>query len=446
MATPSPDLRGSRNPSPAGTQADTWKAVASRAALGKIFKTTVLLTLLAAVFVVPRISKASDELEMRWQNLPLVFVVGFLVLILYQYLLARRQQNLTGQNLTGIGETEKRIHRFLHSSFFRTGLCALLLLLLIFPLVVQIYHTKVMTLVFIYIIFALGLNVIVGLAGMLCLGQAFFLGVGAYTYALLNTRLGIGFYPGLLAGALSGVAAGFIFALVTLRLRGDYLAIVTLGLSEIFRIVMTNLNFTGGPRGISGIAKPGLWGMELSFFGQSKVLYFVSLALVVLAILLIRRLEHSRLGRSWESLREDEIASAAMGVNTSLVRLGVFALGGLLGGLAGVLFAANTSFIDPNSFAILVSVTALCVVVLGGLGSISGAVLGAVVLIMLPEYLRFFSQYRMLIFGAILVFMMLFRPTGIIPKVRTEFLLDSDGLDSKLRKPGMTGQDGPRSC
>lgn len=383
----------------------------------KIISTALLFTALSAILVVPRINTSLKHVEMRWMNIPLIFVAALLVFTLYYFLLRKREK--------GMNQSGKRIQQLLHVRPFRIFVAVLFVVLIIVPFAFGIYHTKVLTLVFIYIIFSLGLNVIVGLTGMLCLGQAFFLGVGAYTYALFNTRMGIGFYPGLVIGTIFGVSAGILFAIITIRLRGDYLAIVTLGLSEIFRLIVTNMDFTGGPRGISGIAKPSIVGLDLDFFAQTKLLYFISLACVVIAVFFIRRLEHSRFGRSWESFREDEIASASMGVNVTFVRIGVFAINGFLGSIAGVLFAANTSFIDPNSFSILVSVTALCIVVLGGLGSISGVVLGSLVLIMLPEYLRIFAQYRMLLLGAILVFMMLFRPSGLIPKSRTEFLLEN---------------------
>lgn len=377
------------------------------------------ITALAALFVVPKLKTTTDDVAVRWHNIPVVFVIGLALALVYGYLMERRSVSL--------GAGEKWIHNALHSRAFAFSVAALCAVLVVLPFLVGPYHTRILTLVFIYVIFSLGLNVVVGLAGMLCLGQAFFLGAGAYTYALLNVRAGVDFYVGLPAGAVAGALAGLIFSLATLRLRGDYLAIVTLGLSEIFRLVMTNLNFTGGPRGITGIEKPGLFGMELSYFGQTRVLYFIAFALVAVSMLMVRRMEKSRFGRAWESLREDEIASSAMGINTASVRIGVFVLGGILGGVAGVLFAANSSVIAPGSFSILVSVTALCIAVLGGLGSISGVVLGAAVLVMLPEYLRFFLQYRMLVFGGILVFMMLFRPSGIIPKSRTEFLIEEKG-------------------
>ncbi len=383
----------------------------------KTLSTALFFTALSFILVVPKINASLNKIEMRWMNILFIFAISLLASALYYYLLQKRQK--------GMEKSGRVIQHVFHARSFRVFIALLFVLLLVIPFIFGIYHTKVLTLVFIYIIFSLGLNVIVGLTGMLCLGQAFFLGVGAYTYALLNTYLGVNFYAGLVAGAAFGVVAGMVFAIITLRLRGDYLAIVTLGLSEIFRLVVTNMDFTGGPRGISGIAKPGIVGLELDFFAQTKLLYFISLACVVVAVFFIRRLEHSRFGRSWESFREDEIASASMGVNVTFVRIGVFAINGFLGGIAGVLFASNTSFIDPNSFSILVSVTALCIVVLGGLGSISGVALGAVVLIMLPEYLRVFAQYRMLLLGAILVFMMLFRPSGLIPKSRTEFLLEN---------------------
>ena len=328
---------------------------------------TVWLIVLSLLFVVPRINPPSTAVNFRWGNIPLILSISIVVSFLYNYFMARKEMT--------ISSSTRYIHDILYSKVFKNSVIIVCVALMILPFMVNLYHTKVLTLVFIYIIFSLGLNVVIGLTGMLCLGQAFFLGVGAYTYALLNTQFGVGFYSGLLAGAFTGAIAGLLFSVVTIRLRGDYLAIVTLGLSEIFRLFVTNMNFTGGPRGISGIAKPSLFTLNLDFFAQSRVLYFVSLGLVIISMFFVRRLEHSRFGRSWEALREDEIASSAMGVHVISVRIGVFSINGLLGGVAGVLFASSTSFINPNSFSILVSVTALCVVVLGGLGSMSGVVL-----------------------------------------------------------------------
>ncbi len=382
----------------------------------KIIILFIWMVVLSFIFVVPSIGP-SAEITWRWKNMIGIFVISGLFSILYTYFIFKKEHPLQHKK-----DSSFIIHSFLYSKKFVRIVYAVCMFLILVPFIFGLYETKILTLVFIYIIFSLGINVVTGLGGMLCLGQALFLGMGAYSFAILNTKLGINFYIGLPIGIVAGTIAGLIVAFATIRLKGDYLAIVTLGLGEIFRLLLINFEFTGGPQGISAIEKPGIPWIELDFFDKSKLLYFIAFFILIGSIVLIKRLEHSRFGRSWESLREDEVASISLGINTSFVRLGMFAVSGAVSGIAGVLFASNVSFINPNSFSLLVSITTLAIVVLGGLGSVSGVVIGSVMLIMLPEYLRVFSQYRMLVFGAVLVIMMIFRPNGLIPKERTEFI------------------------
>ncbi len=215
-----------------------------------------------------------------------------------------------------------------------------------------------------------------------------------------------------------------------LRLRGDYLAIVTLGFGEIVRLTLQNwTSVTGGPRGISDIPRPGFFGVEFGIEQATIYLYFLALAAVLLTIALISRLKNSRVGLALQALREDEIASEAMGVNITHTKLSAFALGSCWAGFAGVMFAAKTTYINPASFSFMDSAMILSMVVLGGMGSISGVVMAALILILVPEYLRAFSEYRMLIFGAVMVLMMIFRPQGLITDEKRRYHISERVLE-----------------
>ena len=281
---------------------------------------------------------------------------------------------------------------------------------LIMPLISSTYQVNVLTSALIAVILGLGLNIIVGLAGMLNLGYAAFTAVGAYAYALLNLHFHLGFWAALPAAGL--VAAGFGLALgfPVLRLRGDYLAIVTLGFGEIVRLVLENWSaLTNGPSGIANVPRPGFFGMELGLRGATIYLYFISFALAAGAATAVARLKNSRIGRAWVALREDETAAETMGIDRTRTKLAALALGAFFAGVAGVLFAARTTFVNPASFTFLESAMVLATVVLGGPGSVGGVIAAALVLVLLPEYLRPFAQYRMLAFGAALVLMMILR-------------------------------------
>ncbi len=297
----------------------------------------------------------------------------------------------------------------------------------IYPLLTGRYAQDVAINVLIYICLGLGLNVVVGLAGMLDLGYIAFYGVGAYTYALLNIHFGMSFWVCLpFAGALACIAGGLI-GYPTLRMRGDYLAIVTLGFGEIVRLILNNwMSLTNGPNGILGVKVPSVYipsfegGFFLELFYLKKLyfLYYIALGLAIFTVIAVRHLNYSRIGRAWESIREDETAAELMGVNTFKLKLLAYAMGALFAGLAGAFFCARMRFVSPESFTFLESAMVLCMVVLGGMGSIPGIVLGAAALIVLPEVFREFELYRMLAFGAAMVVMMLFRPAGLIPAKR----------------------------
>ena len=288
--------------------------------------------------------------------------------------------------------------------------------ILFLPLILNDYYRDILTLTGMYIVLALGLNIIVGQAGLLNLGYVAFYAVGAYTYAILSTQFGLSFWPGLFIGALTAGAAAALLGFATLRLRGDYFAIVTLGLGEITRIVLNNwTSLTGGPNGISKIGRPVIGGHVLS---STLDFYYLIVLIVALTIYAVHRLMFSRIGRAWIAVREDEVAAEAMGINTFRLKLLAFVLGSAWAGLAGVFFAAKMAFVSPESFTFFESVMILCMVVLGGMGSIPGIILGAFLLIALPEVFRDFQDYRMLAFGTALVLMMIFRPQGLLGTVK----------------------------
>jgi len=290
--------------------------------------------------------------------------------------------------------------------------------LVITPLFLNNYDLDVLTLAGIYIVLALGLNIVVGLAGLLDLGYVSFYAVGAYLYALLSTRFGISFWLALPLGGLAAAALGVALGVITLRLRGDYLAIVTLGFIQIVHLVLNNWDsVTRGPNGILGIGRPAIGSFV---FSQPIHFYYLILVIDLITIFAVWRLSRSRIGRAWMAIREDETAAESMGMDTMRLKILAFALGATWAGIAGVFFAGKFAFVSPESFTFFESVIVLSMVVLGGLGSIPGVILGALTLVILPELLRGFQDYRMLFFGAALVGMMLFRPQGLLGGIRDE--------------------------
>ena len=295
---------------------------------------------------------------------------------------------------------------------------------LAFPLFTQRYAHDVAISVLVYICLGLGLNIVVGLAGLLDLGYIAFYGVGAYTYALLSVHYGLSFWLCLpIAGGFAALAGCFI-GYPTLRMRGDYLAIVTLGFGEIVRLVLNNwMSLTNGPNGVLGIKSPGIYwfngpSLEHIWLNHLEQLYYIILGLTVCTVLAVYRLNYSRIGRAFEAVREDQTAAELMGVNTLSIKLLAYALGAVFGGLAGCFFAARMRFVSPESFTFMESAMVLSMVVLGGMGSIPGVILGALALIALPEIFRGFELYRMFVFGGVMAGMMIFRPRGLWPASR----------------------------
>jgi len=282
-----------------------------------------------------------------------------------------------------------------------------------FPLIANNYMLEVLTNAWFYTILCLGLNIVVGYAGLLDLGYAAFFAVGAYTTGILTSQFGINFWLTIPAAVFCSMVAGIIIGGPTLRLRSDYLAIVTLGFGEIVRIIARNLEITGGASGLIGIERPFFFGIELS---QGIHFYYVFLFLAILACFVSYRLQNSRLGRAWQYVREDEDAAEAMGINRVGVKLYAYVIGAMFGGVAGSFFAVKMTAISPETFTFSQSVLILLGVVLGGMGKIPGVIVGAFALVLFPEVFRDLGSMRMLVFAIVMLIIMLYRPEGIWPR------------------------------
>ncbi|MBP2242489.1 branched-chain amino acid transport system permease protein [Cytobacillus eiseniae] len=308
----------------------------------------------------------------------------------------------------------------------KPSLFLLVICMFILPFLLNSYWLDVLTLVLFYVVLTQGLNIVVGYTGLLDLGYAAFFAVGAYTTAILMTTFHWSFWLTLPVAFLFAAIAGVIIGTPTLRLRSDYLAIVTLGFGEIVKILATNLEITGSASGIYGIPRPAIGSYIMA---SQKDFYFLILIVAIISIIAVYRLGHSRIGRAWVYIREDEDAAEAMGINRIKLKLLSYATGAVIGSFAGSIFAVKMSAIAPLSFSFLQSVMILLAVVLGGLGSIPGVVIGAALVIILPELLRGVEDWRYLIFGVSLVIMMIFRPQGIWPtKNNTE---DVDDIETE---------------
>jgi branched-chain amino acid transport system permease protein len=340
-------------------------------------------------------------------------------------------------------------------------------LLAVMPYLVGPVVSRILGTVGIFMLLGLGLNIVVGYAGLLDLGYVAFFAVGAYTTAVLTGGQRVtfaGFRPPAFGANLSFFTAlpivvvvaaliGVLIGAPVLRLRGDYLAIVTLGFGEIARVIFGSTwaqSLFGGSLGMSGITKAQIPGVALHFQDDARHFYYLVLLFCLVAIFVSWRLQGSRVGRAWNAMREDEQVADAMGISTTRFKLLAFAMGGAIGSLGGALFAVSIGSLTIASFQILVSITALAVIILGGLGSIPGVIVGALVLIGLPGILTQFEDYRLLIYGAVLIAIMILRPQGLVPNVRrsrelhedersqdqwAKHLLEEDATDA----PGPTG-------
>ncbi|MDR0454802.1 MAG: branched-chain amino acid ABC transporter permease [Deferribacteraceae bacterium] len=266
------------------------------------------------------------------------------------------------------------------------------------------YVLQIVTMCCINIIIVLGLNLVSGITGQLSLGHSAFVSIGAFASTLFILKLGMPFWLALPAGALVSAISGFVLGVPILRLRGDYLAIVTLGFCEIIRVLFLNLRITRGALGISGIphyTTPG-----------------IAVTLTIIAIIMMYNIENSRFGLALRSIREDEIASELMGINITRYKIIAFATGSLFAGVGGALYACQITYISPGDFGFMRSFEELCMLVLGGMGSIAGVIAGAVILTSIPEVLRFASEYRMIMYGIALIMIMVFRPQGLFGKIK----------------------------
>lgn len=372
--------------------------------------------------MVIRVNTVENVIEWRWANLLFIGIGAFFLSAVWRYMIRRKEMGIKRVEIDGVARLTLSQRLLKDRRFTLPALCVVAVVALSFPFYFSIYQTNIMISALIYVMLGLGLNIVVGVAGLLDLGYVAFYAVGAYSYALLNYHFGLGFWTVLPIGAGLAALFGILLGFPVLRLRGDYLAIVTLGFGEIIRLILENWNeFSFGPSGIANIPRPGFFNVEMNIEQATIYIYFLMIALTLFTIFVVNRLQNSRIGRAWIALREDEVACQAMGIDKRKTKLMAFALGATWAGLAGVVFAAKTTFINPASFTIWESIIILCVVVLGGMGSIVGVIVGAFILMLLPEYLRFLSEYRMLVFGIVLVMMMVFRPGGIVETVRRTY-------------------------
>jgi branched-chain amino acid transport system permease protein len=308
----------------------------------------------------------------------------------------------------------EKLYELFDNTVLRYSVLVLMFAFLVYlPLSSSRFTQEIMTNMFFYVVVCLGLNIIVGFAGLLHLGYAAFFAVGAYVTGIMSATYGINFWVTLPFSIVAAIIAGLAIGAPTLRLRGDYLAIVTLGFGEIIRFTVRNIGITGGAVGLIGIERPVFFGIVLN---QISHFYYMFFILALVAIFVSYRLHDSRLGRAWQYIREDEDAAAAMGINVVSTRLSAFIIGSCFGALAGSFFAVKMTAISPDSFMFIHSVMILLAVVLGGMGKIPGVVLGAIIVTLFPEISRDIGQYRLIIFAVILLVLMIYRPQGIWPE------------------------------
>ena len=321
----------------------------------------------------------------------------------------------------------------------------LVFILLILPQVLGLFLSEVFTIVGLYVLLGLGLNIVVGYAGLLDLGYVAFFAIGSYTTAVLTSpELGffsLSFWQALPFAVVFGIISGVLLGIPVLKMRGDYLAIATLGFGEIIRILVLSdflRPWLGGAQGVGKIPKASIAGFE---FAGPQQIYYLILAGCLLVIFVSLRLRDSRLGRAWMAVREDEDVAQAMGINLVATKLLAFATGAAFSAISGAIFASKLSSVYPHSFNVMISINIVCVIIVGGMGSIPGVIVGAAALVGLPELLREFAEYRLLVYGAVLVAMMLLKPEGLWPEAvhRREFHEEEKEGESELSQELKSG-------
>ncbi len=403
----------------------------------KALLTSLWFGLLTLPILVLKVNPLEDSIIFRWHNLAYTIVSVFFIACIYNFFRARAQKNEIKQTVKREESQKKHktnalLKALANPSLRKPALGVLLLFLVAMPFISSIYQINIMISALLYIMLGLGLNIVVGLAGQLVLGYAAFYAVGAYTYGLLFMYFDFGFWAALPIGGLMAVIFGLVLGFPVLRLKGDYLAIVTLGFGEIVRLILENWSdVTNGPAGVANIPRPSFFGMEMNVTEATNYTYYIMLVAVIVTIIVVNRIKYSRIGLALQALREDEIACEAMGIDITKVKLSAFALGSCWAGFAGVIFAAKTTYINPASFTFMESAMVLSMVVMGGMGSTLGVTIAACILILLPEYLRTFSEYRMLIFGGAMVLMMIFRPQGLVSGEKRKYRINTGENDDE---------------
>jgi branched-chain amino acid transport system permease protein len=336
----------------------------------------------------------------------------FMLVALIVYLWAKRGNALKA-GFQRMSPTQQK-------TFQLTGWILMILVLLVLPQILGLFLSEVLTIVGLYVLLGLGLNIVVGYAGLLDLGYVAFFAIGSYTVALLTSpELGffqMSFWGALPLAIIMGVIFGVLLGIPVLKMRGDYLAIATLGFGEIIRIMVLSdflRPWFGGAQGVGKIPKASIGGLELA--GPQQI-YYLILAGCLLVGLISWRLRDSRLGRAWMAVREDEDVAQAMGINLVATKLLAFATGAGFSALSGAIFASKLGSVYPHSFNVMISINILCIIIVGGMGSIPGVIMGSIALVGLPELLREFAEYRLLVYGAVLVAMMLLKPEGLWPE------------------------------
>ncbi len=397
--------------------------------LGSVVGAGVLQDLLRPTFALWGPLSVMNEWLFSANGLTLYGAIGLFVLIAALSYVWAKKGNVIRANLNGLSPSNQRVLRI-------TTFLTLIMILLVLPQILGLFLSEVLTIVGLYVLLGLGLNIVVGFAGLLDLGYVAFFAIGAYSIAVL-TSPELGFFNLSFWGALPfaifiGVLSGFLLGIPVLKMRGDYLAIATLGFGEIIRILVLSdvlRPWLGGAQGIGKIPKAHIAGIEMA---TPQQIYYLILAGCLLVGFISWRLRDSRLGRAWMAVREDEDVAQAMGINLISTKLLAFATGAAFSALSGAIFASKLGSVYPHSFNVMISINIICLVIVGGMGSIPGVLVGAFALVGLPELLREFAEYRLLVYGAALVAMMLLRPEGLWPEpLQRRELHEGESSDAK---------------